>query len=335
MIAHLKRTAHSLARIEITIALAIAAGALAIWNAETGGGKGVWLAAPAAGMFVNLCAALLVNRTLSAQPALFAFHMGLAALALALSADALTSFSGHVEVTEDTAFEPALVVGSARPFHANRLDRIRFRQKSFDIAYAPGMSRRDTKSSVEIPEGRSWRKVTVGDDTPLVFSPYRLYTSFNKGFAPVITYTDARGVKHSGAVHLPSYPLNEDRQGNVWTPPGSATPMAIWLRFDNPVYRTDAAWRFVKPADARLIVIFNGARHELEKGESVALAGGVVRFEAVKTWMGYTISANPMAPLAAAAALASLLALLWHILRKLLTPLAGAPERAVAEFGHA
>lgn len=338
MIAQLKTVVKILARYEATVALALAAGALAIWNVETGGGKGVLMALPAAGLFVNLCAALVINRTLSAQPALYAFHAGLAALALALGADALTSFSGHVEVADGAAFDPALVVGHARPFHEKRLDRIRFRQKSFDIAYAPGMSRRDTQSRVEIPDGKSWREVSVGDDNPLVFPPYRLYTSFNKGFAPVITFTDADGVSQTGLVHLPAYPLNEDRQGNVWTPSGGGEPVALWLVFDKPIYRPDASWRFEKPDNPRLVTIYRGDRHELAPGESVAVAGGVLRFDDLKTWMGYTISANPLAPLVATAALASLAALLWHLAGKFIAPLAAQAleeKEPLAGAGHA
>ncbi len=325
-----------LARIEITIALALMAGALAIWNAESGGGNGIWIVAPLSGLVVNLCAALVSNRTLSAQPALFAFHVGLAGLAIAVAVDALTSFTGHVEVTENSLFDPNMVVGVARPFHNSRLERIRFRQKSFEIKYAPGMSRRDTRSLIEIPEGNSWREIEIGDDTPLVFSPYRLYTSFNKGFAPIVTYVDAQGASYTGAVHLPSYPLNEDRQGNVWIPPGSDEPLTLWLPLEEPLYNVDAEWRFSLPENPSLVVIEQGLRRELRPGESIQLAeGGVLRFESLETWMGYTVTANPYVSLIVATALASLASLLWHISKKLLAPLgAQASSTSRGESGY-
>lgn len=317
----------------MTIALALFAGALALAGHHFEWRVGVYMAAPAGGLFVNLCAALATNRTISARPALFAFHVGLAVLALSLAADALTSFSGHVEVVDGGDFDPRLVVGETRPLHHQHLADVHFRQKSFDISYAPGMRRRETTSVIEIEEGGKTRQAVIGDDRPLIDSGYRFYTSFNKGFAPVVTFTDAAGVSHTGAVHLPGYPLNEDRQANTWRPPGAASEIVVWLNLPAPVYQEDAAWRFAVPAASSLVVIAGGERRTLAPGESAPLASGVIRYDRLSAWMGYTITANPFSRIAAAAALASILALIWDIVGKLRAPFP-ANRRPIAEARH-
>lgn len=316
-----------LARIEITIALALGAGVLALAGEQFGWRVGPMMAIPAFALFVNLIAALATNRTLGAQPPLFAFHVALAALALALGADAMTSFSGNVEIANDGVFDPAVVNGEARPWHKTRLDRVAFRQKEFDIDYAPGMKRRETRSVVEIEQDGAWRRFEVGDDEPLVIPPYRFYTTFNKGFAPLVTFSDAAGVVHSGAVHLPSYPLNEDRQANSFSPPGARGAITLWLDLNEPAYDVEAQWRFSIPQNAKLTVIAGGARRALNKGESVEVAGGRLSYDGLTAWMGYSITANPFAAYAAAAALGALAALVWHVAAKLFSPFPGADTR--------
>jgi cytochrome c biogenesis protein len=316
------------ARIEITIALALAAGALALAGSELGWRVGLFMAAPAFGLFINLCAALVTNRTLSARPPLFAFHVGLAVLALSLAADAMTSFSGHVEIANGGLFNPAQVEGEARPWHRQRLSEVAFLQKSFDIAYAPGMKRRETRSVIETRVDGARRSFVVGDDHPLIASGYRFYTSFNKGFAPLVTFTDAAGIAHTGAVHLPSYPLNEDRQANTLRLPAARGEIVAWLDLEKPVYDEEGAWRFAVPEKSSLVVISGGERRVLAPGESAPIAAGTVRYDGLTAWMGYTITANPFSPVAAAAALASILALAFDILTRLRAPLPIAPRQA-------
>lgn len=311
------RHLRALARIELTIALVLAAGALALVGERFGWRIGPLMAIPAFALFVNLAAALVTNRTLSAQPPLFAFHIALAALALALGADAMTSFSGNVEIANGGVFDAASVSGETRPWHRSTLDRVAFRQREFNIAYAPGMKRRETASLVEIDQDGVWRQVEVGDDQPLVIPPYRFYTTFNKGYAPLVTFTDAAGVAHSGAVHLPSYPLNEDRQANSFAPPGARGDITLWLDLDEPAYDADENWRFSLPEKSQLTVISGGERRVLKAGESIDIAGGRLTYDGLTTWMGYSITANPFAAYAVAAALGGLAALIWHVIAKL------------------
>ncbi|MFQ5618243.1 MAG: hypothetical protein ACE5FR_04655 [Rhodospirillales bacterium] len=318
MIGALARIGRALASLWVTLAGLAAAAVVAL--AGQGGALpvGIYIALPFAVLFLNLVAALATTPALRRQGGLLAFHLALAGLALLIAADRLMAFYGHVEVSEGAAFDPALVEASAGPLHPWRLDEVRFAQGSFEIAYDPGMKRRGTVSEIFVPAGRiGWQRVVVGDDRPLIAAGYRFYTSFNKGFAPLLTYVTPDGLAHSGAVHLPSYPLNYFKQGNDWVLPGTEEHVKLWLHVPQPVYDEARSWRFAKPKDARLVLIEGGRRHELRPGQSVRIHGGLLRYDALRSWMGYTISYNPLVPWMLAAVALGVLAFAWHAVTKL------------------
>ena len=310
-----------LASLRVTLACIGAAAFVALF----GGGEGSWpvgvtIAIPFGILVLNLLAALAVKVTLRSSFGLFGFHLALAVLALLAAADRLTGLTGHIEVTEGVSFDPALVEAEVGPFHPWGLDRVQFRQGGFEIDYDPGMKRRDTVSTVYLPgAGGAPHRMEVGDDTPLVIGDYRFYTSFNKGFAPLVTFTDNAGTAHSGAVHLPSYPLNYYKQGNDWNLPGTEKPVKLWLHLPDEVYVEDDAWRFRKPENAVLVVIADGARHEIRPGETVSLGNGHLRYDELRSWMGYTIAYNPVVPWMLAAVAVAILCLAWHVIGKFWT----------------
>jgi cytochrome c biogenesis protein len=307
----------ALASLKLTLAALAAAALFLVASRVLDAPVSALVAAPFALLGLNLAAALAVTPALQRNIGLLVFHLALALVALLAAWGALAGFAGHVEVTEGAAFEPALVEGAAGPLHAPRFDAVRFVQGEISVEYAPGMNRRATASRVAVPDGKGGtRLVTVGDDQPLVLAGYRFYTSFNKGFAPLLTFADARGAT-SGAVHLPSYPLNDYRQGNAWTPPGAAAPVKLWLHLPDGLAAPEEWWRFRRAAGERLVVIDGARRTELAPGESVAVAGGTLRYDGLRLWMGYSIVDEPATPWLVAAALIGVLGLAWHVLGKL------------------
>jgi hypothetical protein len=273
-----------------------------------------WMMLPVALLLVNLLAALATNARLKSQSMLYAFHVALVALIAVIGLDRLNSMSGRVEVTEGSMFDASGVTAEVGLLHDLRLDEVKFLQGPFEINYAPGMKRRETVSIIRIPEQKgAWREVRIGDDTPLIFGDYRFYTTHNKGFAPLLTYVSASGAAQTGAIHMPSYPINENKQGLAWTPPGAAKPLKIWLHIDEPVFDKDKAWKFVKPVNTRLVVIDGEERHELEMGQSVALGSAQLRYDGLRSWMGYTIVGQDMTGWIAAAGLIACLALLGYV----------------------
>lgn len=306
--------ARRIASLWLTLACLIAAAGVAVIGEIAGFAAGPYIALPSVMLFVNLVAAMATNRKLYAKGGLLGFHLALAALALLVAFDMLAAFDGHVEVTEGAAFDPALVEASAGPLHRSELDRVVFIQGSFTIKYAAGMKRRDTLSRIYVPaKSRRWDMREVGDDQPFTARGYKFYTSFNKGFAPLLTFIDRNGTTHKGTVHLPSYPLNYFKQGNDWTPPGETRPVKLWLHLPQPAYVEDADWEFNKPASAAVVVISGSGRHELAPGATMKLYGGTLRFDELRSWMGYTISYHPALAWIVAAAVIGVLCLLWHV----------------------
>lgn len=312
---HLMR---ALASLWLTLVCLAAAAAIALTGGAAAWSTGLLIAVPFAILCVNLMAAIVVNEKLRAHGGLLIFHLALATLAMLAAVDRLTSLSGHVEVAEGSAFDASLVEARAGPLHHWALDRVRFVQDDFVIHYAPGMRRRDTVSRILVPgdEG-TWREVTVGDDTPLIAGNYRFYTSFNKGFAPVLTYTDRAGLVHRGSVHLPLYPLKYYNQGNEWRLPDGSHTVKLWLNLPESVYDENTAWTFNEPENAVLVVIDDARRHELQPGDTIDMGGGKLRYEALRSWMGYTIAYNAMTPWMVAAVLIAVIGLAWHVCRKL------------------
>lgn len=318
MTAVLYRIVKPVASLRLTVVLLAITAAVALAGETAGVAVGPVIAMPLGGMVLNLLAAIATNGKLRRQAGLLGFHLCLAALALLAALDRLTALEGHVEVSEGAAFDPALAQVQAGPWHWGRLADVRFVQGPFEISYAPGVKRRETFSTIRVPDADGqWHRVVVGDDKPLVAGSYRLYTSFNKGFAPILSFVDHSGRSHRGAVHLPSYPLNDFRQGNDWVLPGTDRTVKLWLSIGEPIVMPDASWRFHKPKGAVLVLIEGDKRRELAPGDSVTLGDGVLRYEELGSWMGYTISYNPFGPWMLAACLAGILFFAWHVFGKL------------------
>jgi hypothetical protein len=274
-----------------------------------------WMVLPLVLLLANLLAALAMSARLKSLPMLFALHAALVALIVVIGFDRLNSMSGRVEITEGSMFDPASVTAEAGLLHRLRLNEVKFLQGPFEITYAPGMKRRETESMIRIaqPDG-TWRELRVGDHTPLIFGDYRFYTTHNKGFAPVVTYVNAAGAAQTGAIHLPSFPANDNQQGLAWTPPGATKQLKVWLHMPEPVFEPDKAWKFTKPANTRLVLIDGEARHELQVGDVVTLGSAQVRYDGLRSWMGYTIVGQSLNHWIAATAGMACMALLAHVM---------------------
>ncbi len=287
-----------------------------------------WMVLPVLLLLANLLVALATNARLKSLPMLFALHAALVALIVTIGLDRMNSMSGRVEVTEGSMFEASNVRVQSGLLHRLRLKEVNFLQGPFEITYAPGMKRRHTESIIRIPQqDGGWREVRIGDDTPLISGDYRFYTSHNKGFAPIVTYVSASGAAQTGSIHMPSYPANDSNQGQSWTPPGATTPLKVWLHIPEPVFDKDKAWKFAKPTNTRLVIIDGEQRHELQLGDVAALSSGQVRYDGLRSWMGYHIVGQSMTHWIAAASIMACLALLGHVLSVLVYgPRTSAPE---------
>lgn len=268
------------------------------------------MVSPLALLAVNLVAAIMVRPALR-RGGLGLFHACLLGLLVLAGWGRLTHLDGRVEVAEGTALDPRQVQVTAQgPWHGTGWQRLAFAQGSWEVDYAPGVRRAHTRSQVWLP-GAAAPEV-VGDDTPLVLDGYRLYTTHNKGFAPLLRWQPEGGEPVLGALHLPSYPLFDFQQEKHWTAPDGRT-LRFWLRLERPLPE-DVAWTLrTRDIPAVLVVETAGQRHELRPGGTLALPGAVLRYERLAGWMGYKIFYDPTLVPMLAVSLAGIFGLAWHL----------------------
>jgi hypothetical protein len=296
--------------------LALLAGVWAVYLDLPGA---LWaLVLPLFSSAVNLLAAIAVNRAFRRQLPLLVFHLALLAIVLLVALGRLTYLRGSVEIVDGGEFDGTLTTRDAGPWHAGRLAELRFANLGFSIDYDPGLKRGATKNEVAWRDANGFvQRQVIGDQTPLLLAGYRFYTSFNKGYAPTFAWHPAAGGDAVlGAVHLPSYPLNEYEQAREWTIPGTNIPIWTMLRFDEVVLDPDKADYFKLPGKHAVIVRIGDARWELQPGGSIALPTGRLEYAGVRGWMGYSVFYDWTVPWLLAAAMSAVLALGWHYWRK-------------------
>lgn len=258
-------------------------------------GTPVWvLVVPLALLGLNLLAAIVTNPRINRRPGLLVFHLGLLGVILLAGVGRLTHMNAHLEIIRGSAFDPATIHDVKKgPWHPDDLKDVHFVEGGFTVDYTPGMVRGLTHNQVYMQdEHGQWITEDVGDDRPLISHGYRFYTTFNKGFAPILTWMPDGGKPITGTINMPSYPLFSFRQENTWTPP-HGHPIKFWLRLNTGMDPNKAWVLDGRKATGKLVVNTGGRRIELNPGEQVRLPGGVLRYENLTTWMGFKIFYDP------------------------------------------
>jgi cytochrome c biogenesis protein len=279
----------------------------------------VWvLVMPMALLAINLLAAIITNPRIHRRGSLLVFHLALLGVVVLAAVGYLTRFEAHVEMLQGTAFSADdLLDKKAGPWHVSHLDKVAFIQGPYTVDYAAGMVRGSTRSHIQVPDGRDgWTWRVVGDDKPLVVDGYRFYTSFNKGFAPILTWIPDHGAPETGSVNMPAYPLFEFKQDNSWTPPGGSE-IKFWLRLDTGMNeKTDWVLDGEKTTGVLVVNTADGQRAELKPGDSARVPGGRLRYDRLSTWMGYKIFYDPTLHLMFVTAIVGVLGLFTHFWQK-------------------
>jgi cytochrome c biogenesis protein len=246
-------------------------------------------------MAVNLTAAIITNKRINHQPGLLVFHVCLLGLVIFAGIGRLTHLDAHTEIPIATEFSAdRLLEVRAGIWHSNNLDQVSFIQGPYTVQYEPGLRRGLTHSYVRVkdPNGQ-WVEKVIGDDRVLVIQGYRFYTTHNKGFTTLLTWTPNGGEPIHGVVNMPSYPLFDYKQDNQWTPPGTEQEIKFWLQIDAGLTEEQAWTLDARNSTAVLVVTNNDIRQELREGESINLPGGELRFDKLTMWMGYRIFYDP------------------------------------------
>lgn len=267
---------------------------------------------------LNLLAAIMVIPAFRRSGALLLFHIALLAVILLLAAGRMSYLKGHVELAEGEEFEGRLTEFEAGPWHPAGIEKLRFTNDSFTIAYDPGLQRRKTRNWVSyLDEDGQGQHIEIGDQTPLVLAGYRFYTTPNKGFAPTFLWHPAGGGEALlGAVHLPSYPANAYSQAQVWQLPGTAIKLWTMLQFDEIILDPDKSSEFRLPKQHRVVMRVGEIRRELREGEAMELPQGRLVYLGLRSWMGYQVFYDWTIHWMLAVCLIAVAALGWHFWRK-------------------
>ena len=300
-----------------TVAGLVALGVCVLVHGSMHGASPAWVVAPLVALAANLAAAIACNPAFRRDGPLLAFHLALLAVLLLAAAGRLTYLRGQVELAEGEIFTGQLSAVDAGPWHAGGIERLRFVNDGFSIRYAAGLKRAETRNSVRVLGGeREAAAQVIGDNEPLRLGGYRFYTSFNKGFSLVFQWFPADGAPpQRGTVNLPAYPAREAEQALEWTVPGGG-PLWTQLQFDAaPLDAARETW-FRTPERHRVVLRAAGSRWELAPGQQVRVAGGTLVYEGLSTWMGYNVFYDWTLPWLAAACVAGVAALAWHLARR-------------------
>ena len=309
------RAAGSL-KLTLVILVALAAGIVVAYHSET---RTTWtLVVPLALAALNLMAAVATNGVFRRQSALLVFHLALIAILLLVAAGRLSYFRGQIELTQGEEFNGVPSSSEAGPWHWWRLDRVRFLNEGFRIEYAPGVRRGKTRNPLRyLDESGRVAAAVIGDTDALVLHGYRIYTSSNKGFAPTFLWRPAGGGEPQvGSVHLPAYPVHEYRQAQEWQPPGSAHKVWIMLQFDEVILDPEKPSEFRLPQRHTLVVRVDGQRREILPGDEVQLPDGVLTYEGLRAWMGYSVFSDWTIHWLLAAGFIAVASLAWHFWSK-------------------
>ncbi len=296
--------------------MALLAGVLGL-RVVTGALSRTALVVALAGLVLNLLFALWQHPRLRHQWPLLLSHLGLLALVLLAGVGQLAALEGRFELTQGVVFDGRLLDGQAGPWHRDRLAQAAFRHEGFEISYAPGRRRGPTRNTVAwVDEAGQRQQAVIGDHRPLVLNGYRIYTSPNKGFAPVLVWQpDGAAEPVVGVVHLPSFPAQELSQSREWRLP-DGREVWVMLRYEDTLIDPAAASAFRLPAQHRLVLRLGAQREELAPGQRLQLPGGTLVYQGLRTWMGYRVSHDPMLPWLLAAALFTLAALGAHYVQR-------------------
>lgn len=315
----MRRMLRKLASLRLTVFGMITLGIGAALNYDNPVSTPVWvLVAPLALLALNLFAAILTNPRINRRGGLLVFHVGLLLIAVLAAIGRLTYMEGRVELVEGQAFSPEDVIDvrSGLLHRSSGLGEVHFTQGPYTVDYTTGMTRGPTQSQVAVADGRGgWDRRVIGDHTPLIIEGYRFYTTFNKGFAAIITWMPDGDAPVTGAVHMPSYPLFEHRQANRWLL-DDGREIRVWLQLDTGM-DAENEWRLEPARTQGMLVVREGeARTELAPGQATRIDGGLLRYEQAVGWMGYKIYYDPTLPWLFIVSFMTVFGLAAHLWRK-------------------
>jgi hypothetical protein len=278
------------------------------------------------GLF-SLCllAAIATRPRFRRDPWLLAMHLALLLLVILVAVARLSYLDGVVTLNQGTTFDGQLQMAKHGPLHWGNIEKLRFANEGFVEDFSRREMWKSTYNRVRWwdTEGRS-QVGEIGDDHPLLLDGYRIYTTHNRGYAPLFRWEPVTGETEIGSAQL--RPGEDVDQSNLWSLPGGPQ---LWVMLESP-----EAFRLL-PGRKRenlgattlnhALVVRSGERREvIRPGGSLQFAEGRLTYLSLQTWMGYRIVYDPAMYWLAASALAVVVSLIGFYTRLL----AGRPDPA-------
>lgn len=246
---------------------------------------------PPLGVFsLSLLAAVATNPRFRRDWSLLGLHLGLLALVALVAVSRLTYFDGAVTLTRGEEFDGRLLVDRRGPLHRGGVERLRFANEGFVEEYIPGQRWKTTQARLRWRDEQARERVAVIDnDRPLLLDGYRIYSTFNRGYAPVIAWAPHGGSEEIGAVQL--RPGEGFSLGAEWQLPAGPR---VWALLELPPVRdlTPGERRANLGEiglDHKLVLRIGDRRHVFRPGETVELPQGRLRYVRLDSWMGYRV----------------------------------------------
>jgi len=249
----------------------------------------VWV--PPLGLFaVSLLAAVSTNPRFRRDWSLLGLHLGLLAFIGLVAYSRLTYFDGAVTLTRGEEYGGRLQLDRRGPLHGDRVQHLRFINQGFVEEFPFGHRWPITQARVSgrDAQGREWI-AEIDNDRPLIIDGYRIYSTFNRGFSPVLEWQANGREKELGSVQL--RPGDGFNLATEWLLPDGPR---LWALLEAPAVRP------VEPGerranlgaaelDHRLLLRIGEQRILLRQGEAVTLPEGSLRYVRLDSWMGYRV----------------------------------------------
>jgi cytochrome c biogenesis protein len=298
--------------------LLLAAGALAV--IKGGVSPTPVILPPLTLLAVNLGAAVVAYPRFRTDLPLLLFHLALLALVGLFAIARLTYLDVGTMLSQGSNFDGTLVVDKRGPLHGDGLEDLDFVNEGFTVDYPKGGKYTAVYNRVSWRDSEgAWKRGVIGGDVPLVIGDYRVYTTSNRGFAPVFLWEPRDGLPQPGRVQLNEPEGENFAPVNSWTLPGLGQ---VWAMLDFTPYPDDERHARenlgAAELDHALVVRVAGERFALQPGEAVEFPAGRLTYVRLDSWMGYTIVYDPTRPWMIATVMFAVACLVWFYARKLL-----------------
>ena len=312
----------ALSSLKLTVPLMLALLVVSLVSYRVEAVSAWWLVGPLLLLAINLLSAISTNPKFRRQSGLLVFHICLLLTILLIAYGRLNAFEARVEITQGEKFDPTRVMVQGRgPWHSlEQLNAISFVQGPFEVEYGPGLMRGQTHSTIWYGGSENERRdvETFGDNVPFKAAGYRLYTTSNKGFALIISWIGKSDGRQTTALHLPSYPLYVWKQLKDWTTP-SGDKVQFEFEPAQPI-STNSSWTLDQShAQGQLRVKTDAGKFTLQRGKSIQLKNGRIRFEEVRMWIGYELFYDFVLPWLLVTGLLGVMGLAWHFYGRIWT----------------